>query len=202
MAVPSLVGEQAKGASRKGRTLPCFQLCLLCRVCCVCVTASCGCGWCAGELMHASCPDTRDGTVRDTVSDALQALPKLLRCVQWSNREAVREMHTLLTVWKKLSAAEALMLLDLAFPDPSVRAFAVSCLEPLSDEDLHLYMLQLVQVWGWLATHVGMCWSLCAIRCCVLVMWQVFVRVVPLTRSRVCMCRFRRCALSTHTTLP
>ena len=40
---------------------------------------------------------------------------------------------------------EALSLLDSEYADPRVRAFAVECLETLSDDEIMLYMLQLVQ---------------------------------------------------------
>ena len=79
-------------------------------------------------------------------SSAPQALPKFLRSVPWANREAVVEAHALLAVWPPLPPEAALQLLDVHFPDPRVRAWAVGCLAPLSDEALAGYALQLSQV--------------------------------------------------------
>jgi hypothetical protein len=70
------------------------------------------------------------------------ALPKFLRSVPWANREAVAETHALLALWPPLPPEAALQLLDVHFPDPRVRAWAVDCLEPLSDEQLAVYSLQ------------------------------------------------------------
>ena len=40
---------------------------------------------------------------------------------------------------------QALELLDFNFPDKNVRKYAVDCLQDLSDDELSLYLLQLVQ---------------------------------------------------------
>ena len=80
------------------------------------------------------------------------ALAKLLHSVKWNVRESVYEVYHLLHMWKAPSPVEALQLLDFHFPDPKVRAFAVSCLEHWDDNSLQLYMLQLTQVrtlWLW-----------------------------------------------------
>lgn len=47
--------------------------------------------------------------------------------------------------WPKLPVEKALELLDYAYADQNVRSFAVRCLMDVSDEDLSLYLLQLVQ---------------------------------------------------------
>ncbi|KAF4532330.1 hypothetical protein B566_EDAN003633 [Ephemera danica] len=72
-------------------------------------------------------------------------LPKVLDCVEWNDRLEVAKAICLLQSWPKLPAEKALELLDYAYADPFVRSFAVSCLEGISDEDLSLYLLQLVQ---------------------------------------------------------
>ncbi|XP_042215110.1 phosphatidylinositol 4,5-bisphosphate 3-kinase catalytic subunit delta isoform-like isoform X2 [Homarus americanus] len=72
-------------------------------------------------------------------------LPKLLQCVEWDNKAEVAEMISLLEVWPKLSPDRALELLDYAYAEPAVRSFAIVCLEHISDDDLLLYLLQLVQ---------------------------------------------------------
>ncbi|KAJ9596012.1 hypothetical protein L9F63_012745, partial [Diploptera punctata] len=72
-------------------------------------------------------------------------LPKLLDCVEWNDHTEVSEVTTLLHHWPKLPVEKALELLDYAYADQAVRNFAVQCLKDVSDEDLYLYLLQLVQ---------------------------------------------------------
>lgn len=74
------------------------------------------------------------------------ALAEFLKAVPWGSREAVQEAYMLLNQWATPTPEEALQLLDSHFPDPKVRAYAVSCLDPLSDELLAMYSLQLAQV--------------------------------------------------------
>ncbi|XP_043201055.1 phosphatidylinositol 4,5-bisphosphate 3-kinase catalytic subunit delta isoform-like [Amphibalanus amphitrite] len=73
------------------------------------------------------------------------ALPKLLQCVDWSNGQEVAEMTKLLEDWQPLPPDKSLALLDVNVADPTVRRFAVRCLQQASDEELQLYLLQLVQ---------------------------------------------------------
>lgn len=76
----------------------------------------------------------------------LKALPKFLLSVPWANRAGVLEAYRLLYIFESPGPYEALQLLDARFPDPKVRAFAVQCLDALSDEELGRYVLQLTQV--------------------------------------------------------
>lgn len=75
------------------------------------------------------------------------ALPCLLYCVEWNNRDEVAEVTRILNEWPqdKMSVERTLELLDYAYADPFVRRFAVECLKKIKDEDLQLYLLQLVQ---------------------------------------------------------
>ena len=57
----------------------------------------------------------------------------------------VAEATALVQEWPNLPVERALELLDYAYADQSVRSFAVQCLRDVSDEDLSLYLLQLVQ---------------------------------------------------------
>jgi phosphatidylinositol-4,5-bisphosphate 3-kinase catalytic subunit alpha/beta/delta len=57
----------------------------------------------------------------------------------------VCEVTSLLQNWPKLPVEKALELLDYAYADQTVRSFAVECLKDVSDDDLSLYLLQLVQ---------------------------------------------------------
>lgn len=61
------------------------------------------------------------------------------------NSQRVQELYDLLDLWAPPSPVQALQLLDRRLMDPKVRAFAAHCLEELGDEELALYMLQLVQ---------------------------------------------------------
>uniref|UniRef100_A0A1B6CVF3 phosphatidylinositol 3-kinase n=1 Tax=Clastoptera arizonana TaxID=38151 RepID=A0A1B6CVF3_9HEMI len=72
-------------------------------------------------------------------------LPKLLDCVEWNDHVEVSEITSMLRRWPKLPKEKALELLDYAYADNTVRSFAVRCLMDISDEDLSLYLLQLVQ---------------------------------------------------------
>lgn len=81
----------------------------------------------------------------DCLAHFPQLLPKLLDCVEWNDHREVSEVTALLRRWPKLPVEKALELLDYAYADQAVRSFAVQCLKSVSDEDLSLYLLQLVQ---------------------------------------------------------
>lgn len=72
-------------------------------------------------------------------------LPMLLTCVEWNDQKEIAEATALLQYWPKLPVEKSLELLDYAYADQTVRNFAVNCLRDVSDEDLSLYLLQLVQ---------------------------------------------------------
>lgn len=74
-----------------------------------------------------------------------QSLPKLLRCVKWNDKRDVAEITSLLHTWPSIPPPQALELLDYAYADQAVRSYAVDCLKLLRDEELSLYLLQLVQ---------------------------------------------------------
>eukprot|EP01132_Coremiostelium_polycephalum_P002852 gene2852-3543_t len=75
-----------------------------------------------------------------------QSLPKLLQSVEWTNPNLVAETFILLRNWPVLPPIDALELLDPKFADcVEIREYAVKCLDQLSDYELELYMLQLVQ---------------------------------------------------------
>lgn len=73
------------------------------------------------------------------------ALPKLLSSVKWNNHTDVAVLRSILQAWRPLQPEEALELLDYAYQDPTVRSFAISCLQSLSDAELSQYLLQLCQ---------------------------------------------------------
>ncbi len=83
--------------------------------------------------------------LRYSILNRAEMLPPFVMSVQWQRSERVQELYDLLDVWLPPSPVQALQLLDRRFLDPKVRAYAVHCLEELSDEELALYMLQLCQ---------------------------------------------------------
>lgn len=83
---------------------------------------------------------------RSYCSTIPEALPKLLRCVDWADLEQVCEVHRLLDVWRPITLDVALELLDYHFADEKVRSLAVRRLEKLSNNELQNFLLQLVQV--------------------------------------------------------
>lgn len=85
-------------------------------------------------------------TVRRFLRDKYpHALPKLLHCIDWDDRKAVCEMVYMLQTWPLLPVEKSLELLDYAYADEEVRKYAVKCLINVGDDDLLLYLLQLVQ---------------------------------------------------------
>ncbi|XP_037945852.1 phosphatidylinositol 4,5-bisphosphate 3-kinase catalytic subunit beta isoform [Teleopsis dalmanni] len=81
----------------------------------------------------------------DIKDEAPEELSVLLHCVTWNTRDDVAIMWSLLKQWPTVSVERSLELLDYAYPDPAVRKFAIRCLRMLRDEELLLYLLQLVQ---------------------------------------------------------
>ncbi|KAK3601062.1 hypothetical protein CHS0354_029288 [Potamilus streckersoni] len=74
-----------------------------------------------------------------------KALTKFLKCVNWSLPQEVKQALEMLNRWNPMDVEDALELLSPSFTHPSVRKYAVSRLRQASDEDLLLYLLQLVQ---------------------------------------------------------
>ncbi|KAH6583343.1 hypothetical protein BASA61_007522 [Batrachochytrium salamandrivorans] len=74
-----------------------------------------------------------------------KALTKFLKCVIWTDPTEVRQAVELLSAWVDIDVEDALELLGPAFSDTNVRSYAVSQLKKADDEELQLYLLQLVQ---------------------------------------------------------
>ncbi|KAH0785656.1 Phosphatidylinositol 3- and 4-kinase family protein [Histomonas meleagridis] len=72
-------------------------------------------------------------------------LPLFLSSIDYTKPEQVSEVQSLLQKWEKPSATSSLTLLDAKFADPIVRKYAVERLKELSDDEVRLYLLQLVQ---------------------------------------------------------
>lgn len=74
-----------------------------------------------------------------------ELLSSMLDSIEYSDPDQVKEIPLLLANWKRPSGVQALSLLDVKYPNSYVRAYAVECLEELSDNEVLLYLLQLVQ---------------------------------------------------------
>lgn len=74
-----------------------------------------------------------------------KALTKFLKCVKWDSQSEAKQAIDLLSKWELMDIDDALELLSSQFTHPAVRKYAVSRLKDAPNEDLILYLLQLVQ---------------------------------------------------------
>ena len=74
-----------------------------------------------------------------------KALAKFLKCPNWNVTSEAAQAIELLPKWSPMDIEDALELLSPQFQHPAVRKYAVSRLRQAPDEDLLLYLLQLVQ---------------------------------------------------------
>ncbi|XP_032217979.2 phosphatidylinositol 3-kinase catalytic subunit type 3 [Nematostella vectensis] len=74
-----------------------------------------------------------------------KALTKFMKCVDWNEPQEAKQAIELLSRWTPMDVEDALELLSSGFSNKSVRQYAVSRLKEANDEDLLLYLLQLVQ---------------------------------------------------------
>ena len=74
-----------------------------------------------------------------------KALTKFLQSVDWSSKQEAGEALELMYKWQPLDPAEALELLTPVFMEQKVRKYAISRLQCADNEELLLYLLQLVQ---------------------------------------------------------
>lgn len=74
-----------------------------------------------------------------------RALTRFLKCVDWGDAAETAQATGLMDRWAQIAVADALELLSPDFPMEIVRAHAVHALHSTSDDDLLLYLLQLVQ---------------------------------------------------------
>jgi len=104
------------------------------------------------EIVESPPTKTLDSEEQDLVwkfrfylSNQKKALTKFLKCVTWTSVSEVRQAVELMTRWAPIDPEDALELLGPNFTHPTVRKYAVSRLSHAPDEDLQLYLLQLVQ---------------------------------------------------------
>ncbi|KAG8627006.1 hypothetical protein KVT40_004489 [Elsinoe batatas] len=74
-----------------------------------------------------------------------RALTKLVKSVAWNDANEVRQVSQLLPKWEEIDVDDALELLGPQFDNRDVRTYAVDRLRKADDEELLLYLLQLVQ---------------------------------------------------------
>ncbi|KAG1457426.1 hypothetical protein G6F56_006606 [Rhizopus delemar] len=74
-----------------------------------------------------------------------RALTKFLKCVVWTDATEVRQAVDILPLWVDIDVDDALELLGKEFQNRTVRSYAVQQLKKADDDDLLLYLLQLVQ---------------------------------------------------------
>ncbi|KAG4304798.1 hypothetical protein PORY_001851 [Pneumocystis oryctolagi] len=74
-----------------------------------------------------------------------RALAKFLKAVIWTDVIEVKQAYDLLELWTEIDIDDALELLGPEFKDNVVRSYAVNRLKKADDNDLILYLLQLVQ---------------------------------------------------------
>ncbi|XP_065836235.1 phosphatidylinositol 3-kinase catalytic subunit type 3-like [Oscarella lobularis] len=73
-----------------------------------------------------------------------KALTKFLKCVQWETKQEAEEAIKMIDVWEPMDVEDALELFSSQFEQTCVRQYGVSRLAQASNEDLLLYLLQLV----------------------------------------------------------
>lgn len=77
-----------------------------------------------------------------TLKDVLEIY---LTAVDWTKPDEVGETYRMLRKWAKPMPEDALPLLDVHFADESVRLFAIDKLSQMSDDEMQLYMVELIQ---------------------------------------------------------
>lgn len=74
-----------------------------------------------------------------------RALTKFVKSVNWRDEGESRQAVEILPKWTEIDVDDALELLGPTFDNPAVRSYAVARLHKADDEELLLYLLQLVQ---------------------------------------------------------
>ena len=74
-----------------------------------------------------------------------RALTKFVRSVNWTDAAEARQAVVVIKSWAEIDVADALELLGPSFANSDVRAYAVRRLHKADDDELLLYLLQLVQ---------------------------------------------------------
>lgn len=96
---------------------------------------------------HDLNPDEKDlvWKFRHHLTRDKRALTKFVKSVSWNDQAEARQAVQLLSKWTEIDVDDALELLGPQFDNPEVRAYAVDRLRKSDDDELQLYLLQLVQ---------------------------------------------------------
>ena len=96
---------------------------------------------------HVLTPEEKDlvWKFRHHLTRNKKALTKFAKSVNWQDASEARQAVQLLGKWTDIDVDDALELLGPTFDNPALRAFAVERLRKADDEELLLYLLQLVQ---------------------------------------------------------
>lgn len=79
------------------------------------------------------------------LSTRKRALTKFVKSVDWHNENEARQATPMLEKWAEIDVDDALELLGPQFDHPVVRSYAVDRLKKAGNDELQLYLLQLVQ---------------------------------------------------------
>lgn len=82
---------------------------------------------------------------RHYLSRDKRALTKLVKSVNWNESKEYSQVTALLSKWVEIDVDDALELLGPGVQNPTVRTYAVDRLRKADDDELLLYLLQLVQ---------------------------------------------------------
>ena len=96
---------------------------------------------------HILSPDEKDlvWKFRHHLTRDKRALTKFVKSVNWQDSSEPRQAVQILAKWTEIDVDDALELLGPTFDNPAVRAYAVDRLRKSDDDELLLYLLQLVQ---------------------------------------------------------
>ncbi|KAJ8953167.1 hypothetical protein NQ318_017195 [Aromia moschata] len=88
---------------------------------------------------------TMCGSTVSTSAHTKKALAKFLKCVNWNQHNEVRQALHMMEIWAPMDVEDALELLSPNFTHQAVRRYAISRLQQAPDDEILLYLLQLVQ---------------------------------------------------------
>ncbi|KAE8454453.1 hypothetical protein EG329_000076 [Mollisiaceae sp. DMI_Dod_QoI] len=96
---------------------------------------------------HTLSPEEKDlvWKFRHHLTRDKRALTKFVKSVNWQDQSESRQAVQILAKWTEVDVDDALELLGPTFDNAAVRAYAVDRLRKANDEELLLYLLQLVQ---------------------------------------------------------
>jgi phosphatidylinositol 3-kinase len=96
---------------------------------------------------HILTPEEKDlvWKFRHHLTRDKRALTKFVKSVNWQDHSEARQAVQILNRWTEINIDDALELLGPTFDNPAVRAYAVDRLRKADDDELLLYLLQLVQ---------------------------------------------------------